>query len=41
MASFNPGKMTTEQPLTSDKAKATQLNNEIKELEMKISISLI
>jgi chromosome segregation ATPase len=37
MASFVPGTMTTGQSITSDKAKATQLNKEIKELEMKIS----
>ena len=37
MASFVPDTMTTEQPVTSDKAKATKLNKEIKELEMKIS----
>lgn len=37
MAFFAPGTLTTEQPLTSDKATARQLNKEIKELEMKIS----
>lgn len=37
MASFAPGTMTTGQPLTSDKAKATQLNKEIKELILKIA----